>query len=42
MMKRIELAVDVFLTSIVFVAVYAVKQSGLVGHYEGLITTPNY
>ncbi|TRZ75142.1 MAG: sugar transferase [Deltaproteobacteria bacterium] len=42
MMRRIELAVDVFLTSIVFVAVYAVKRSWLVGHFEGLTTTPNY
>jgi exopolysaccharide biosynthesis polyprenyl glycosylphosphotransferase len=42
MVKRIELAVDVFLTSMVFVAVYAVKRSWLAGPFEGLTTTPNY
>ncbi len=42
MLKRIELAVDVFLTAMVFVAVYAVKRSWLAGPFEGLTTTPNY
>ena len=42
MVRRIELAVDVFLTSMVFVVVYAVKRSWLVGPFEGLTTIPNY
>jgi exopolysaccharide biosynthesis polyprenyl glycosylphosphotransferase len=42
MLKRIELAVDVFLTSMVFVAAYAVKRSWLAGPFGGLTTTPNY
>jgi len=42
MLKRIELAADVFLTAMVFIAVYAVKRSWLAGPFEGLIETPNY
>jgi exopolysaccharide biosynthesis polyprenyl glycosylphosphotransferase len=42
LMRRIELTADVFLTSMVFIAVYAVKRSSLVGPFEGLTTTPNY
>lgn len=34
--------VDVVLTALVFVAVYAIKRSWLVGPFEGLIQTPNY
>jgi exopolysaccharide biosynthesis polyprenyl glycosylphosphotransferase len=42
MVKRIELAVDVFLTAMVFVAVYAVKRSLPADSLGGLTTTPNY
>ncbi|MDP2854007.1 MAG: sugar transferase [Smithellaceae bacterium] len=42
MVRRIELAVDVFLTAMVFVVVYAVKRSWLAGPFEGLTTIPNY
>jgi exopolysaccharide biosynthesis polyprenyl glycosylphosphotransferase len=42
MLKRIELVADVFLTAMVFMSVYAVKRSWLVGPFEGLTTTPNY
>ncbi|MFZ3115275.1 MAG: sugar transferase [Syntrophales bacterium] len=42
MVKRIELALDVFLTVMVFVAVLAAKQSWLAGPFEGLAATPNY
>lgn len=42
MVRRIEMAVDVFLTAMVFVAVYAVKRSWLTGPFEGLAATPNY
>ncbi len=42
MLKRIELAADVFLTAMVFIAVYAIKQSWLAGPFAGLTTAPNY
>lgn len=42
LVRRIELFSDVLLTSLVFVGVYAVKQSELFGPYGGLIETPNY
>ncbi len=42
MLRRIELAADVFLTVMAFVAAYAIKQSWLAGPFEGLTTTPNY
>lgn len=42
MIRRIELVVDVFLTTMVFIAAYAIKQSWMVGPYEGLTTVPSY
>jgi exopolysaccharide biosynthesis polyprenyl glycosylphosphotransferase len=42
MAKRIGLFTDIFLTSLVFFGVYAIKQSDLFGSYAGLIETPNY
>lgn len=42
MARRIEIFSDTLLTSLVFLGVYAVKQSELLGPYAGLITTPNY
>lgn len=42
MLRRIELVVDVFLTSMVFVGVYAVKRNLLPEPLGGLATTPNY
>lgn len=42
MVRRIELTVDVFLTSMVFVVAYAIKRSWLAGPFEGLTTVPNY
>jgi exopolysaccharide biosynthesis polyprenyl glycosylphosphotransferase len=42
MARRIELFSDTLLTALVFLAVYAVKQSELLGPYAGLITTPDY
>ncbi len=41
-MKRIELAADVFLTAMVFVAMYAVKRCLPADFLGGLTTTPNY
>lgn len=40
--RRIELFSDTLLTALVFLVVYAVKQSELLGPYAGLLTTPNY
>lgn len=40
--RRIELFSDTLLTALVFIGVYAIKQSELLGPYAGLITTPNY
>jgi len=42
MARRIELLSDTLLTALVFLGVYAVKQSELLGPYAGLITTPDY
>ena len=42
MVRRIEAVVDVFLTAMVFVVVYAFKRSELAGPFEGLTTAPNY
>ena len=42
MVRRIELTVDVFLTSMMFIVVYAVKQSWLAGPFAGLTAIPNY
>lgn len=40
--RRIELFSDTVLTALVFIVVYAVKQSPLLGPYAGLIETPDY
>jgi exopolysaccharide biosynthesis polyprenyl glycosylphosphotransferase len=42
MVRRLELALDVFLSAIVFVAVYAIKRNLLPDPLGGLTTAPDY